>query len=130
MEKREELPPAEDIKKVERRVAKEEKQLGAGQNSQRNQPTIITFKLHTMKNLRFGLTGREVSKAENQKGLSQREVRQAIEETSIKPRVKSRIDSITAGKRLDYGSETARIWKYAAMLLMVLTVGVGEMWGV
>ena len=25
------LPPAEDIKKVERRVAKEEKQLGAGQ---------------------------------------------------------------------------------------------------
>ncbi len=31
LEKREELPPAEDIKKVERRVAKEEKQLGSSQ---------------------------------------------------------------------------------------------------
>ena len=29
--KPEQLPPAEDIKKVERRVAREEKQLGAGQ---------------------------------------------------------------------------------------------------
>ena len=30
------LPPAEDIKKVERRVAKEEKQLGAGQTLPKN----------------------------------------------------------------------------------------------
>lgn len=37
---------------------------------------------------------------------------------------------MTAGKRLDNGSMMARIWKYAAMLLFVLTLGVGQMWGV
>ena len=30
---------------------------------------------------------------------------------------------------LDYGSTMARVWKYAAMLLMLLTLGVGQMWG-
>ena len=29
----------------------------------------------------------------------------------------------------DVASITARIWKYAAMVLMVLTLGVGQMWG-
>ena len=36
---------------------------------------------------------------------------------------------ITDRQWTDNGSITARIWKYAAMLLMVLTLGVGEMWG-
>jgi DNA-damage-inducible protein D len=34
--KPEELPPSEDIKKVERRVAKEEKQLGSSQKLPKN----------------------------------------------------------------------------------------------
>ena len=50
-------------------------------------------------------------------------------ETSIKPRVKSRMTTIKAGKWQVNGTITARIWKYAAMLMMVLTVGTGEMWG-
>ena len=37
--------------------------------------------------------------------------------------------STTARLWLDYGSTTARVWKYAAMLVMLLTLGVGEMWG-
>ena len=56
-----------------------------------------------MKNLQLMLTGREVSKAENKKGLSQA--------TTLTP---------------DKVSTTARVWKYAAMLLMVLTLSVGE----
>ena len=70
-----------------------------------------------MKNLQLMLTGREVSKAENKKGLSQA--------TTLTP---DKV-STTARLWLDYGSSTARVWKYAAMLLMLLTLGVGEMWG-
>ena len=55
--------------------------------------------------------------------------RQNLDKTSLSPRVLSRIDPITDRLRTDSGPITARIWKYAAMLLMVLTLGVGEMWG-
>ena len=39
------------------------------------------------------------------------------------------VASTTDRQWTDNGPTTARIWKYAAMLLMVLTVGVGQMWG-
>ena len=58
----------------------------------------------------------------NYKSIAQRNARDLAQ-------VNLDVASITARERLDNGSITARIWKYAAMLLMVLTLGVGEMWG-
>ena len=69
----------------------------------------------------------------NYKSIAQRDARDLAQVT---PDVASR----TAQERLDNGPAmarllsriapvTPRIWKYAAMLLMVLTVGVGQMWG-
>lgn len=44
-------------------------------------------------------------------------------------RVLSRIVPITARQWLDNTPTTSRVWRYVAMLLMVLTLGAGEMWG-
>ncbi len=73
-----------------------------------------------MKNLRMKLTGREVSKANNLKQLSER--------GSTKVQVNPRIGSSTARLPLVYGSMKSHIWKYAACLVMLLTLGVGQMW--
>ena len=43
--------------------------------------------------------------------------------------IRSMIDSTMTRQWLDTPPTTSRVWRYVAMLLMVLTLGVGEMWG-
>ena len=63
------------------------------------------------------------------KSIAQRNARDLAQQAQDSGEITLGTGSRTARERLDNGSITARVWKYAAMLLMVLTLGVGEMWG-